>query len=112
MRSVNKRGDRISGDLAIVLRMFERGLKSPNAATYVHDGQLMCDVLAEAVHKGVDPGPEVERESRGLMRFGHQHFGYAAFGRRVLESGLSEDEAMAALASGEWDPFADVEIPR
>ena len=111
-RSVNKRGAIISGDLVGVQALLERGMKSPSAEEYVHDGQLLCAALADAVHAGVDPGPELEQETRGFMRFGNANFGTAALGAAIRRSGLSTDEAVEALTRGEWDPFADVESPR
>lgn len=112
MRSVSKRGSIINGDLATVRMMLGRGLQSPNAEAFVHDGEILCEALAEAVHAGQDPGPELEHETRGFMAFSRKNFGTRAFGDAARETGLSTDEAVAALAAGDWDPFADVEIPR
>jgi hypothetical protein len=100
----------INGDLAQVRMMLDRGMKSPSAEMFVHDGELLCGALAEAVHAGVDPGPELESETRGFMRFGRS-FGTAALGAAIKRSGMSSDEALRAITSGEWDPFANVEIP-
>ena len=110
-RSVNKRGSIINGDLAQVRMMLDRGMVSPSAQAFVHDGEILCGALADALHEGVDPGPEVEAETRGFMRFGRS-FGNAALGNAIRRSGMSSDQALAAIMSGEWDPFADVEIPR
>jgi hypothetical protein len=112
MRAVNKRGSIINGDLATVRTLTSRGLKSPTVDVFIHDGDLLLAVLAEAVHAGVDPGPELEHETRGFMRFGHRAFGTAALGSAIRRSGMTSDEAIAAIAAGEWDPFEDVEIPR
>jgi hypothetical protein len=111
-RPINKRGAIINGDLAKVRALLAHGLESPNAEIYVHDGELLCSALAEAVHANLDPGPELEHETRGFMRFGQAEFGDGALGRAVRRAGLSADEALAAMARGERDPFADIEIPR
>jgi hypothetical protein len=100
----------INGDLAMVRMLLDGGMKSPVAEMFVHDGEILCGQLAEGVHANFDPGPQVEAETRGFMRFGRS-FGKVAFGRAVRESGMSSDEAVAALSRGEWDPFADAEIP-
>jgi len=101
----------IDGDLASVRELFGHGMQSPAGDMFVHDGEVLCGVLAEAVHAGVDPGPKVEDESRGFMAFARTNFSDGAFGLAVRRSGMSVDEAVAALSQGQWDPFADVEIP-
>jgi len=110
-RSVSKRGAIISGDVEQVRSLLERGLKSPNGEMFVHDGEVLCALLAEAVHAGVDPGPELETETRGFMAFGRQ-FSTSALGRAIRRSGMSDNDTTVAMRSGEWDPFAAVEIPQ
>jgi hypothetical protein len=112
MRPVNKRGSIINGDLANIRTLLAQGMQSPSAEEFVHDGELLCAALASAVHVGEDPGPELERASRGFMAFSRTTFSSGAVGAAVGKSGLSTDEAIAAIRSGEWDPFADVEMPR
>jgi len=47
------------------------------------------------------------------MRFAQQNFGPAALGSAIRRSGPHRRrEAIAALTSGEWDPFEGAEIPR
>lgn len=110
-RAVSKRGAIISSDLAPIRELLACGLVSPAAETFVHDGEIMCARLAESVHLGADPGPEVESQTRGFMAFGRTNFSEAALGAAASRSGMSNDEAVEALKLGEWDPFADVEIP-
>jgi hypothetical protein len=108
---VNRRGALIDKDLERVRLLLSRGMNSPTAETFLHDGELFCEALAEAVHAGVDPGEELERQTRAFMTFG-RNFGTAAFGSAVRRAGMSTDEAVTALTEGKWDPYADLEIPR
>jgi hypothetical protein len=85
-----------------------QGLESPGAEAFVPDGDILCRRLADAVHYEVDAGLDLEPATRGFMRFGGQNFGTAAFGRRVRQAGFSTEDSIAAIRSGEWDPFADV----
>ncbi len=112
MRPINKRGSTIGSDVANVRMMLRHGMQSPSAEAYVRDGELLCQALADAVHAGVDPGAELERETSGFMRFGNANFSDAAIGASIARSRMSVDDALAATRSGEWDPFADVEVPR
>lgn len=111
IRSVNKRGTMIRGDVRLVEDLLRRGVVSPNGERFVHDGLLFCEALAEAVHAGIDPGPEVEQETRGFMAFARQHFGQAALGRSLRTAGMSVEEAVVALNAGQFDPFAEVDYP-
>jgi hypothetical protein len=110
-RSINKRGKIIRADVRQIEMLLDGGMQSPNAEQFAHDGLALCGVLADAVHLGMDPGPEVESETRGFMAFSRENFGTAAFGRQIRQRGLSSDQAVAEVAAGEWDPFADVEMP-
>jgi len=109
-RSVCKRGKTIDGDVGNARLLLSRGVRSPNAVEYVRDGEALLFVLAEAVHAGTDPGPELERETCGFMAFG-RNFTDGAIGAAIRRAGLSSDEAVAMLTQGEWDPFADVQMP-
>src|SRR4051794_14183899 len=90
-RSVNKRGSIINGDLADVRMLLSQGMQSPNAEEFVHDGEVLCEALASAVHAGEDPGPELERETRGFMAFSRSTFSTGAFGAALRRSGRSTD---------------------
>src|SRR5262249_52274153 len=109
MRSVNKRGSIILVDVTPISEMLRMGMRSPNAEEFVRDGNVICATLAEAVHTGVDPGPLVERETRGFMAFARQNF---IFGAWKLPPGMNEDDAANAIRSGEYDPFEHVSMPR
>lgn len=109
-RSVSKRGAIIDGDLAFVRDLVARGLDSPAAEAFVHDGDILCGLLAESIHEQIDPGPDVELETRGFMAFG-RNFSQGALGKAVQRSGMSVDDAVAAMTKGEWDPFSEVEVP-
>lgn len=111
LRAINKRGKIIHGDITQVHALLAAGMQSPNAEMFVHDGQVLCNVLAEAVHTATDPGREVEQESRGFMAFARQNFGTSAFGKRIRNSGMDTPAAIAAITSGAYDPFEDVSIP-
>ena len=65
---MNKRGSIINGDLANIRSLLAQGMQSPSAEEFVHDGELLSAALASAVHVGEDPGPELERASRGSWR--------------------------------------------
>lgn len=80
-RSVNKRGATIAGDVAKLRLMLEREMKSPTAARFVMDGELLCAGLADGIHAGVDPGPELESETRGFMAFYRHNFSTGKFGQ-------------------------------
>ena len=110
-RAVSKRGAIISGDLGPIRSLLALGMVSPAAETFVRDGDIMCERLAEGIHLGADPGPEVESQTRGFMAFSRNNFSEAALGVAASRTGMSNDEAVAALKLGEWDPFADVQIP-
>lgn len=110
MRSVSKRGSMISGDVGNARLLLSRGMQSSNAEEFVRDGEVLLSALAESLHAGVDPGPELERETRGFMAFG-RNFNTGAFGAAVRRAGLSTDDAVALLTHGEWDPFTDVQMP-
>lgn len=90
--------------------MLDRGMRSPNAEEFVQEGDALLDALAEAVHAGDAPGPELESDSREFMALG-RNFGTAASGNAIRQSGLPDDEVMGMLTSGAWDPFADVQMP-
>jgi hypothetical protein len=111
MRPVNKRGAIITKDAAFVRTLVSLGVKSPNAEIFLHDSVNLSAALAAAVHAGADPGPDVDAETRGFMRFAHANFSDGAFGAAARRSGLSEQEAAMALKDRSWDPFADVEMP-
>jgi hypothetical protein len=110
MKAVSKRGQIIGGDVANARGFLNAGVQSPSGEMFVHDDEIMLSALAEAVHAGIDPGPELESETRGFMAFG-RNFNEAGIGAAVRRSGLSSDEAAAMLIQGEWDPWADLEIP-
>ncbi len=111
MRSVNKRGAIIAGDVETVRVMLRRGMQSPNAEEFVRDGETLLDGLAVAIHAGDDPGPELETETRGYMAFARQNFSESALGAAIGRAGLSSDQAIEMLMQGEWDPWVDVEMP-
>jgi hypothetical protein len=111
MRSVSKRGAMIDGDVQMTLRMLDGGLQSPNAEEFVRDGAVLLAALAKSVHEGVDPGPELEEETRGFMAFARVNFSENALGGAVERADLSSDAAVALLTAGKWDPFADVQMP-
>ena len=106
MRSLNKRGGIIRGDVRTARAARDQGMKSPNAEAFISDAEAVLAALADAVHAGVDPGPELEAQSRDFMAVSRQ-FGEAALGAAIARSGLSGDEAFSLLANGSWDPFAD-----
>jgi hypothetical protein len=109
-RSVNKRGAIIRGDIETARGVMSLGVQSPTGQMFVQDGEILLSALAEAVHAGVDPGPELERETRGFMAFG-RNFSEAAIGASIRRSGMSAEEAAVRMRDGEWDPWADVQIP-
>ncbi|HEY4280384.1 MAG TPA: hypothetical protein VGM91_19335 [Conexibacter sp.] len=111
MRAINKRGATIRGEVAVVERILELGVKSPNGEMFVHDGLTMCEALAAAAHVGIDPGPEIRQQTAGFMAFARQSFSEAAIGRNVRASGMSADEAAAAMRAGRHDPFAGIDYP-
>ena len=78
---------------------------------FVHDGDIMLAALAQAVHAGVDPGPELESETRGFMAVG-RNFTESGIGAAIRRSGLPTDEVAAMMLQGEFDPWADLEIPK
>jgi hypothetical protein len=110
MRSVSKRGAIINGDVLTAQTLLDRGMKSPNAEEFVQDAEVVLVALADAVHAGVDPGPDLQTQTRGFMAFSRQ-FSEGALGVASRRSGLATDEVAALLVSGQWDPFADVEMP-
>lgn len=107
MRSINKRGARISTDVALIDGFLRQGLRSPNAEAYVRDGHELIAELAESVHTGTDPGREVETESRDFLRRTREHFMPTRIGQAARREGLSADEAALAMVTGRFDPFAD-----
>jgi hypothetical protein len=109
-RAVNKRGSVILGDLTKVEMLRRSGLASPNADQFVEYGRVLLAALKEAVHTGTKPGHELETETRGFMALGRQ-FGTAAVGRAVMRSGVSSDEAPAAIRAGKFDPFMGINMP-
>jgi hypothetical protein len=110
VRDVNRRGARIGGDVAGVRDLLDRGLRSPNAESFVRDGEVLCAALADDVHRGAQPEPQVDYESRGFMAFGHAKFSEEALAAALRRSPMPVSEAVGALARGEWDPYADVEM--
>lgn len=109
-RAVNKRGVIIRGDIETARGVMNLGVQSPTGEMFVHDGEILLSALADAVHAGVDPGPELERETRGFMAFG-RNFNEGAIGAAIRRSGMSVEEAAVMMRNGEWDPWADVPIP-
>ncbi len=109
-RAVSRRGERIAEDVGTVRDLIDRGMRSANGAEFVRDGERMCETLAETIHAGGAPGREVEYESLGFMAFGHAKFSQHALGAAVQRSGMPVGDAVAALARGTWDPYADVEM--
>ena len=85
--------------------LLQRGLQSPNAEAFVEDGHAIMADLADAVHTRSDPGPQVEAESRDLMRRARERFVTVRIGQAARRAGLSADQAVAAMARGEFDPF-------
>ena len=110
MKAINKRGQTIGGDVARARGWLSAGVESPTAEMFVHDGDIMLATLSEAVHAGVDPGPELESETRQFMAFG-RHFTESGIGAAIRRSGLSTDEVAAMMLQGQFDPWADLEIP-
>ncbi len=51
MRAINKRGAMIDGDLSDIRMLLKRGMQSPSAETYVHDGEILCRQLADDRHQ-------------------------------------------------------------
>jgi hypothetical protein len=107
MRSINRRGARISKDVALIEGFLRQGLRSPNAEAYVRDGDALMAELAESVHTGTDPGREVETESRDFLRRTRERFMPTRIGQAARREGLSSDEAAQAMVTGRFDPFAD-----
>lgn len=110
MRSVSKRGTIIGGDMQAAQTLLDLGMRSPNAEEFVQDAEVVLAALADAVHAGVDPGSELERQTRDFMVYSRQ-FSQGAVGAAMRKTGLSSDEAANVLMQGELDPFADVQKP-
>lgn len=103
VRSINKRGARIANDATQVELLLQRGMQSPNARTYVAEAREALGALATAVHESKDPGPAVESQTRELLAWGRKV--PAKLGAAARRSGLSEDDALAAITRGAIDPF-------
>lgn len=88
--------------------MLERGMRSPNAETYVEQGRALIGELAAAIHERRDPGPEVEATSREYLRVSREKFREAPLGKAIRQAGYGDDPsaAVAAMSRGELDPFA------
>jgi PAS domain S-box-containing protein len=109
-RSVSKRGATIRRDIDAARGVMSRGVRSPAGQMFVDDGEILLSALAEAVHAGVDPGPPLTRQTRKFVAFG-RNFREAAIGASIRRSGMSAEEAAVRMRAGEWDPWADVQIP-
>jgi hypothetical protein len=107
MRSINRRGARISKDVALIEGVLQQGLRSPNAETFVRDGHGILVKLADAVHSREVPEREVEVESRDFMRRTRARFLPTRIGQAARREGLSTDQAAQAMVAGRFDPFSD-----
>ena len=77
----------------------------------MRDGEILLGALADGLHNATDPGGELETETRAFMAFARQNFSEAAVGAAIGSSGLSSGEVLAMLTRGDWDPFANVQMP-
>ena len=103
---MNKRGRRISKEVAQIEGLLDSGLRSPNAAEFVQDGHELQEAIASAVHAGTDPDPEVKAASRKFLITAQESFTAERIGQAVLDSGMSPEETFEAMTRGEFDPFA------
>ena len=90
------------------------GLVSPNTETFVKQASEWCEIFAMAVHTGIDPddeSPGFRRVDLGWLSQVGPFLKVGQLGKRVRAAGLSADEALGLMSSGEWDPFADVVMP-
>jgi len=87
--------------------LLAHGLRSPNAVSFVREGNGLLVQLGEGVHTGSDPGPELRTDCRRFMRRARERFSAARIRQAARRAGFEPDEAGAAMARGRWDPFAD-----
>jgi hypothetical protein len=101
----NWRGRRIANDVGRIDELLGRGLRSPEAVSFVREGNALLVQLGEGVHTRTDPGPAVNRDCRRFRRRARERFRAARIRRAARRAGLDENEAAEAIASGRWDPF-------
>jgi hypothetical protein len=107
LRSVNRRGKRITKDVEPIELFLSRGLQSPNAERFVAAGQEYQAEIAEAIHTRTMPDAGLEADTRDFMRWTRERFLPSRIGQAAKRAGLDSGQAAAAIASGRWDPFAD-----
>lgn len=113
-RRTNKSGARLRGDIYRAETWLGTGLVSPNTETFVKQASEWCEIFAMAVHTGIDPddeSPGFRRVYLGWLSQVGPFLKVGQLGKRVRAAGLSADEALGLMSSGEWDPFADVVMP-
>lgn len=105
--SLNGRGRRIARDVSGIDELLAQGLRSPNAVSFVREGNGLLVQLGERVHTGSNPGRELGTDCRRFMRRARERFSAARIRQAARRAGLEPDEVEAAMAGGRWDPFAD-----
>ena len=64
----NWRARRIANDVGRIDELLGRRLRSPEAVSFVREGNALLVQLGEAVHARTDPGPGVSRDCRRFRR--------------------------------------------
>jgi hypothetical protein len=117
LRSTNKRGERLRADVRRVEQLLEAGLASPNALIFVEQANEWCELFSSAVHVSIKPdteGPGLSQVYLGWLAHVRPFVGQVGvsfLGQQVRDAGLSTDEALSRISTGEWDPYEDVMMP-
>jgi hypothetical protein len=107
MGAVNMRGKQVLKRVTTIEALRIAGMESPKADAFLEEGLAWIQFLATAVHEEFNPESDAEDAIRDWQRRGRREFGDQVLGRAMRQSGLSNDEAMLGIRSGQFDPFVD-----
>ena len=115
-RPLNKRGERLRREMRRIEQALGVGLESPNATMFVGQANDWCGAFAEAIHLTIQPDEQQPGFTQVYLtltwlRAGKPFVSVALIGKMVRDAGLSSAEGAARMSRGEWDPWADVEMP-
>jgi hypothetical protein len=111
MRSINRYGELINREGAIVKALLERGMRSPNAERFLREATAHCQTCAAAVHAAERPPRTVTMEIERYSRFANVRFGESALRSAVKHAHMTSQGAIVEIEAGRWDPYSDIEFP-
>jgi hypothetical protein len=65
------------------------------------------NVLAHSIHHKEPLTPELDGRTGGVLVLYERLFGDEALGRAARLAGIPDEQAIAGIQNGSWDPFSD-----